>query len=110
MHSKIELESITIAGMSIQLSQNHGTIGAGEEEHLIIQIDKGDTDVIGVRAWIGSEDRTLSYVGMGEYSVINDAYDIHTFAPEPLDENAMWWIEIEIPDGTKHLGSAKPVM
>lgn len=109
MHQEIPLEEITIIGMNIQLTQNHGTVSAGEEEHLIVQIGNGDTDIVGVRAWIGSEDRTLSYVGKGEYSIINDAYDIHTMAPEPLDENAKWWIEIELPDGTRHTGSAELV-
>lgn len=107
---KIPLDTIVINGMSIQLSQSHGPVGAGEEEHLIVTIDNGDADIIGVRAWIGTEDRTLSYVGKGEYSVINDAYDIHTSAPDALDDNTMWWIEIEMADGTKHTGSIKPVM
>lgn len=110
MHQEVPLDAITINGMSIQLTQNHGPVGAGEEEHLIVQIDNGDTDIASVRAWIGSEDRTLSYVGKGEYSIINHAYDIHTMAPESLNEDAMWWIEIEMPDGTKHTGSVKPVM
>lgn len=109
-HQEIPLDALVINGMSIQLTQNHGPVGAGDEEHLIVKVDNGDTDIIGVRAWIGSEDRTLSYVGKGEYSVINDAYDIHTSAPDALDQNTMWWIEIEMPDGTKHTGSIKPVM
>lgn len=106
---KIPLDALVINGMGIQLSQNHGPVGAGDEEHLIVKIDNGDADIIGVRAWIGTEDRTLSYVGKGEYSVINDAYDIHTSAPDALDDNTMWWIEIEMADGTKHTGSVKPM-
>ena len=38
------------------------------------------------------------------------AYGIHAMAPDPLPENAMWWIEIENPDGSKGLGAATPIM
>lgn len=109
MHESIPLKPATIAGMSIELTQGHGAVGAGEEEHLIVMIDGGETDIMGVRAWIGTEDRTMSYVGKGEYSVIGDSYDIHAIAPDPLPENAMWWIEIELADGTKQVGSTELV-
>lgn len=107
-HESIVLDPITIEGMSIQLTQNHGPVNAGEEEHLIIKVD--DADILAVRVWIGTEDRTLSFVGKGEYAVINDAFEAHTMAPDPLPENAMWWIEIEKADGSKVIGSAQPVM
>ena len=63
-----------------------------------------------VRAWIGTEDRTLSYVGKGEFSTSAGTYSIHATAPDPLPENAQWWIEIELPDGTKNVGAVKPIM
>jgi hypothetical protein len=107
-HESIELDAITIDGMRVELTQNHGPVNAGEEEHLIVRVD--GEDILAVRVWIGTEDRTLSYVGKGEYAVLNDAFEAHTMAPDPLPENTMWWIEIEKADGTKVIGSAQPVM
>lgn len=63
-----------------------------------------------VSIWKGTEDRTLSFVGKGEYSATTGVYEVHTMAPDPLPENTMWWIEIEKTHGTKVLGSAQPVM
>ena len=62
-----------------------------------------------VRAWVGTQDRTLSYVGKGEYAPSHDDYNIHATAPDPLPEKPMWWVEIERPDGTKLLGAAEPL-
>ncbi len=107
-HESIELDPITIDGMNVQLTQNHGPVNAGEEEHLIVKFD--DADILAVRVWIGTEDRTLSFVGKGEYDTATGAYDVHTMAPDPLPENTMWWIEIEKSDGTKVLGSANTIM
>ena len=59
---------------------------------------------------VGTSDRTMSMVGLGEYAPSHDDYDIHAMAPSPLPADAMWWIEIEKPDGTKVTGSAKPIM
>ncbi len=109
-HMEMPLEPVSIGGMSVVLTQNHGPVNAGQEEHLIVRITENGDEITGVRAWIGSEDRTMSYVGKGEYSLLSDAYDIHTMAPDPLPENAMWWIEIEMSDGTKLVGSAKPIL
>ena len=69
--------------------------------------DKGATVV---RAWIGTEDRTLSLVGKGGYAPSHDDYDVHAIAPDPLPDNVMWWIEIQKPDGTKLVGSIKPLL
>jgi hypothetical protein len=63
-----------------------------------------------VRAWLGTEDRTLSLVGLGEYAPSHDDYDVHVTAPDPLPSPLMWWFEIETPDGTKVLGSAAPLV
>lgn len=104
-----ELPAVTIGDMTIELAQAHGPIKAGEEGHLVVKLpysDKGETIV---RAWIGTEDRTLSNPKIGDYAASHDDYDIHTMAPTPLPENVMWWIEIEKPDGTKVVGSATPI-
>lgn len=103
-----ELPAATIGDMKVELAQAHGAIQAGKEGHLVVKLpykDKGETIV---RAWIGTEDRTLSLVGKGEYAASHDDYDIHTMAPDPLPENVMWWVEIEKPDGTKVVGSTIP--
>lgn len=110
VHEEIQLEPVSIGSMRINLTQNHGPVNAGKEEHLILKFLEGGDEINAVRAWIGTEDRTLSYVGKGEYNIINDAYDIHATAPDPLPESVMWWIEIEKLDGTKMVGSAKPIM
>ena len=107
---EVALPSITIGEMEIELAQGHGPVVAGQESHLVVKLPFSDDGQTIVRAWIGTDDRTLSYVGRGEYAASHDDYDIHATAPDPLPENAMWWIEIERPDGTKHVGSAAPIL
>jgi len=106
----VSLPSTMIADMQVELAQGHGAIKAGEESHLVVKLPYNDNGATVIRAWIGTDDRTLSFVGKGEYAPSNDAYGIHAMAPDPLPENAMWWIEIENPDGSKGLGSATPIM
>ncbi len=69
--------------------------------------DKGETVV---RAWIGTQERLKSVVGKGEYAPSHDDYDIHAAAADPSPENSIWWIEIEKPDGTKVVGSVRPIL
>lgn len=107
---EVALDPATIDGMTIELAQGHGAIKAGWESHLVVKLPYNDNGATIVRAWIGIDDRTLSFVGKGEYAPSHDDYDIHAMAPDPLPENTMWWIEIEKPDGTKVVGSAKPIM
>lgn len=107
---EVALDPATIDGMTIELAQGHGAIKAGRESHLVVKLPYNDNGATIVRAWIGIDDRTLSFVGKGEYAPSHDDYDIHAMAPDPLPENTMWWIEIEKPDGTKVVGSAKPIM
>lgn len=109
-HVEIPLDSITIDGMTIELAQGHGAVEANKEGHLIVKLPYNDSGTTIVRAWIGTEDRTLSFVGKGEYAPSHDDYDIHAVAPDPLPANTMWWIEIEKPDGTKIIGSGTPIM
>ena len=87
--------------MTVELAQGHGAVKAGQEGHLVVKLPYNDNGATIVRAWIGTEDRTLSFVGKGEYAPSHDDYDIHAMAPDPLPENTMWWIEIEKPDGAK---------
>ncbi len=109
-HDETSLGAATIGGMNVELAQGHGAIAPGKEGHLVVKLPYKDSGATVVRAWIGTEDRTLSFVGKGEYAPSHDDYDIHAIAPDPLPPNAMWWIEIEKPDGTKVVGSAKPQM
>ncbi len=109
-HDEVALDPVVIGGMTIGLAQGHGAVSAGHESHLVVKLPYNDSGSTIVRAWIGSEDRTLSYVGKGDYAPSHDDYDIHAIAPDPLPEGAMWWIEIEKPDGTKVVGSAEPIL
>jgi len=103
------LPTATIGDMQVELAQAKGAIQPGKEGILLVKLpydDKGETIV---RAWIGTEDRTLSMVGKGAFAPSHGDYDIHAMAPDPLPENVMWWIEIEKPDGTKVVGSTPPI-
>lgn len=108
-HEEIALPSATIGDMVVELAQAHGPLVAGEEAHLVVKLPYTDQGATIVRAWIGSEDRTLSFVGRGEYAASHDDYDIHAMAPDPLPEGSLWWIEIEKPDGETVFGSAQPL-
>jgi len=108
-HDEVDLEPVTIGGMGVELAQGHGAIAAGQEGHLVVKLPYNGGGQTIVRAWIGGDDRTLSYVGKGEYAPSHDDYDIHAMAPDPLPAEAMWWIEIEKPDGTRAVGSATPL-
>lgn len=104
------LSPVTIGGMIVKLAQGHGPIKPGQEGHLVVKLPYKDNGATIVRAWIGTEDRTFSFVGRGVYAASHDDYDIHAMAPDPLPANTRWWIEIEKPDGTKVVGSAKPIV
>ena len=107
---EVALGSAMIGDMKVEFAQGRGKVEAGKEGHLVVKLpynDKGDTVV---RGWIGMEDRTLSFVGKGAYAASHDDYDVHAIAPDPLPENVMWWIELAKPDGTKAVGSIKPLL
>ena len=108
-HAEDPLGTVTIGGLEVELAQEHGGIAAGKEGHLVVKLPYADHGSTIVRAWIGTEDRTLSYVGKGEYAPSHDDYDVHATAPDPLPENSRWWVEIEKPDGTKLVGSVQPL-
>lgn len=109
-HDETSLGTASIGDMTIELAQGHGAVAAGKEGHLVVKLPYNDGGSTIVRAWIGTADRTLSYVGKGEYAPSHDDYDIHAIAPDPLPADAMWWIEIEKPDGAKVVGSAQPIL
>lgn len=109
-HDDVALEPALIGGMTIELAQGHGAVKAGQESHLVVKLPHNDNGATIVRAWIGTEDRTLSFVGKADYAPVHDDYDVHAMAPDPLPENVMWWIEIEKPDGSKIVGSARPIL
>ncbi|MFM2198650.1 MAG: hypothetical protein RLZZ505_2082 [Verrucomicrobiota bacterium] len=107
---EVELGKFKAGELEIEAAQGHGMVEAGKEGHLIIKLPYKDDGASIVRAWIGTEDRTLSAVGKGEYAPSHDDYDIHATAPSPLPADCKWWIEIEKPDGTKLTGSIAPNM
>ncbi|MEQ8765954.1 MAG: hypothetical protein RL885_18695 [Planctomycetota bacterium] len=108
-HAEDPLGTVLIGDLEVELAQGHGGVEAGKEGHLVVKLPYNDQGATIVRAWLGTEDRFASLVGKGEYAPSHDDYDIHAVAPDPLPENTMWWIEIEKPDGTKLLGSKKPL-
>jgi len=108
-HDEVPLGTFTIGDMEVEAAQSHGLLEPGKEGHLVIKLPHNDAGATVVRAWIGSEDRTLSTVGLGEYAASHDDYDIHALAPDPLPEDAQWWVEVERPDGTRALGAITPI-
>ncbi len=104
------LGSFQAGDLEIEAAQAHGAIEAGKEGHLVIKLPYSDDGATVVRSWIGTEDRTMSSVGKGEYAPSHDDYDIHTMAPDPLPADAKWWVEVEKPGGTTVVGSIAPKM
>ena len=109
-HEEVPLGTVTIGGMEVELAQGHGAVEAGKECHLVVKLPYTDRGATLVRAWLGTEDPTLSFVGRGEYAASHDDYDIHATAPDPLPDNVMWWVEIEKPDGSRVVGSVRPLI
>mgnify|MGYP007011823679 CR=1 FL=1 len=102
---EVSLGTTTIGDYEVECWQAHGEVEPGKEMHLIVKLPFNDNGATVVRAWIGTENRLASFVGRGDYAASHDDYDIHAEAPDPLPENAMWWIELERPDGTRAVGS-----
>ena len=109
-HDEEPLGTVSLGDLVLELAQGHGAVVAGEEAHLVVKLPYSDVGQTIVRAWIGSEDRTLSFVGKGQYARSHDDYDVHATAPDPLPDDPKWWIEIEQPDGTRLVGSASPIL
>lgn len=109
-HDEVSLGTFNAGDLEVEAAQGHGLVEAGKEGHLVIKLPYKDDGATIVRAWIGTEDRTMSSVGKGEYAPSHDDYDIHCTAPSPLPADAKWWVEVEKPDGTKLVGSVAPKM
>lgn len=109
-HDEVPLGKFKAGELEIEAAQGHGLVAAGQEGHLVIKLPYKDDGASIVRAWIGTDDRTLSAVGKGEYASSHDDYDIHAVAPSPLPADVKWWVEVEKPDGTKLVGSIAPKM
>jgi hypothetical protein len=109
-HDEVSLGTAAIGDLEVEFAQGHGKVAAGMEGHLVVKLPYNDNGASIVRAWIGTEDRLKSVVGKGEYAPSHDDYDVHAIAPDPLPANAMWWVEVQKPDGTKLVGSVKPLM
>lgn len=103
--AEVDLGTFKAGELEIAAAQAHGNLEAGKEGHLVVKLPYKDDGASIVRAWIGTEDRTMSTVGKGEYAPSHDDYDIHTMAPDPLPDGVKWWVEVEKPDGTKVVGS-----
>ncbi len=109
-HDEVSIGSVAIGDLTVAFAQGHGKVEPGREGHLVVKLPYNDKGATTVRAWLGTEDRTASFVGKGQYAPSHDDYDVHAIAPDPLPENVMWWIEIEKPDGKKVVGSIKPLL
>ena len=107
---EVSLGTFKAGDIEIEAAQGHGMVEAGNEGHLVIKLPYKDEGATVVRAWIGTEDRTMSAVGKGLYASSHDDYDIHASAPSPLPGDVKWWVEVEKPDGTKQVGSIAPKM
>lgn len=107
-HHEVSMGTVRFGDLDVELAQSHGELAPGKELHLVVKLPYSDNGATVVRAWLGTEDRFASVVAKAEYAPSHDDYDIHAIAPDPLPESTMWWIEIEMPDGAKLLGSVKP--
>lgn len=107
-HDEVSLGTAMVGDMTVEFAQGHGAVAPGKEGHLVVKLPYSDRGATIVRAWIGTEDRTMSFVGRADYAASHDDYDVHAMAPIPLPADVRWWVEIERPDGTKVVGSVKP--
>ena len=105
-----DLGTAHVGAMAVTLTQGHGVVSAGKESHLVVKLPYSDQGQSVVRAWLGVADRLQSYVGKGEYDADSDVYNIHATAPDKLPKDCKWWIEVEKPDSSKHLGSSLPII
>jgi hypothetical protein len=103
-HDLQPLGDVELGDMSVQAFQGHGEAAAGKELHLLVKLPD-DVSGATVRAWIGTDDRYASVVALGTYAQDEQGYSLHATAPDPLPESAAWWIEVELADGTTHVGS-----
>jgi len=106
---EVSLGKTMVGDIEIECWQSHGELQPGKELHLVVKLPYNDNGATIIRAWLGTEDRLASMVGLADYAASHDDYDLHAEAPDPLPENTKWWIEIEKPDGTKSVGSINAI-
>jgi hypothetical protein len=106
----VDLGTLQLGPHTVQLAQAHGPLAAGAEAGLVVKLPYTDGGATVVRGWLGSAERTLSHVGLGAYAPSHDDYDLHALAPDPLTAEVAWWVELELPDGTRLLGSHPPLL
>ena len=109
-HDEESLGTSSVGDWTIELAQGLGHVVPGAESQLVVKLPYSDQGSTIVRAWLGTEDRTLSFVGLGQYAPSHDDYDVLVTAPDPLPAPLLWWFEIEAPDGSKVLGSVAPLV
>lgn len=102
---EVSLGTAMIGDIEIEAAQGHGEAAPGKELHLVVKLPYSDNGASEVRVWIGTEDRFASVVERAQYASSHDDYDAHAVAPDPLPDNAAWWVEITKPDGTVQVGS-----
>lgn len=102
---EIPLGTTMVGDIKVECAQGHGEVAPGKELHLVVKLLESDRGASTIRAWIGTQDRLSSVVAKADYAPSHDDYDVHAVAPDPLPENAQWWIEITRPDGTTSVGS-----
>ena len=108
-HDEVDLGTLQLGPHAVQLAQAHGPLTAGAEAGLVVKLPYSDGGETVVRGWLGSAERTQSYIGLGAYAPSHDDYDLHALAPDPLSAEVAWWVELELPDGTRLLGSHAPL-
>lgn len=108
-HEEVELGTVFLGPLKAMLAQAHGPLVAGEEAGLIVVLPEEVGAQAVVRAWLGGPERTESFVGRGEYAPSHGDYDVHAMAPDPLPPGVEWWVEVELPDGTRHVGHHAPL-
>ncbi|MEM1423900.1 MAG: hypothetical protein AAGH64_07835 [Planctomycetota bacterium] len=104
-HDEAPIGTAMIGEAEVEVAQSHGDLAPGKMLAIAVKLPDSQGGGVKVRAWVGTEDRSGSEVGEGEYAPSHDDYDVHVRTPDPLPEGAMWWIEVEYPDGRTELGS-----
>jgi len=100
----MDLANFAIGDMDVHAQQAGGPVRAGQEYVLFVTLPESNAAQPVVRAWIGTDDRTLSG-GVATADYEEGHYHVHVMAPTPLPQDAMWWVEVEQADGTKLVGS-----
>ena len=108
-HDEVDLGVLKLGPHAVRLAQGHGPLEGGEEAALVVQLPFSDGGETQVRAWLGGAERTESFIGRGIYAPSHDDYDLHVLAPDALGADTSWWVELELPDGSRLVGSHPPL-